>query len=92
MTRPSAKCKSLLSLLFEREMLKALLIDLSGTLHVAHEATPGAGAALQALRDAGVFVRFCSNTSKESSTYGLSHHKQYGGANTSVQNDRSSLK
>lgn len=47
--------------------VRALLVDLSGTLHVGDEATPGAAAALQALRQAGIAVRFVSNTSKESS-------------------------
>ncbi|KAG8792267.1 hypothetical protein FRC19_004595 [Serendipita sp. 401] len=47
--------------------IKALLIDLSGTLHVGSEPIKGAVAAIQKLRQAKVPFRFCSNTSKESS-------------------------
>lgn len=47
-------------------MLRALLIDLSGTLHVGTQATPGAALAITRLREAGVHLRFASNTSKES--------------------------
>ncbi|VDB91031.1 unnamed protein product [Peniophora sp. CBMAI 1063] len=49
-----------------RPPLRALLIDLSGTLHVGNEATPGAVHALGRLRAANIPFRFCSNTSKES--------------------------
>ena len=51
--------------------LKALLIDLSGTLHVGNQPTPGAAEALKRLRDSGLPLRFISNTTKESrmSTY-----------------------
>ncbi|GAA6060105.1 hypothetical protein JCM10212_003513 [Sporobolomyces blumeae] len=45
---------------------KALLIDLSGTLHVGSQPTPNARDALRRLRDAGIVLRFVSNTSKES--------------------------
>ncbi|GAA6000097.1 hypothetical protein JCM10207_006050 [Rhodosporidiobolus poonsookiae] len=45
---------------------RALLIDLSGTLHVGDTATPGAATALRRLREANVALRFVSNTSKES--------------------------
>ena len=47
-------------------MIRALLIDLSGTLHIGSDPTPSAVKALQRLRDAGIPFRFCSNTSKES--------------------------
>lgn len=47
--------------------LRALLIDLSGTLHVSDTATPGAAAAIRRLREAGIALRWVSNTSKESS-------------------------
>ncbi|KAL1732915.1 HAD-like domain-containing protein [Schizophyllum commune] len=47
-------------------MIRALLIDLSGTLHIGSNPTPSAVKALQRLRDAGIPFRFCSNTSKES--------------------------
>ncbi|GAA5967250.1 hypothetical protein JCM3765_001748 [Sporobolomyces pararoseus] len=46
--------------------LRALLIDLSGTLHVDSTATPDAKVALERLRAAKVPLRFVSNTSKES--------------------------
>lgn len=49
-----------------RPKLRALLIDLSGTLHIGDQATPGAAEALRRARDAGLAIRFCSNTSKES--------------------------
>lgn len=43
-----------------------VLIDLSGTLHVDNQPIPGAVHALQRLRDAGLEVRFVTNTTKES--------------------------
>lgn len=46
--------------------IKALLIDLSGTLHIESTPLPGAVRALQRLRASGIPFRFCSNTSKES--------------------------
>ena len=49
-----------------RPQLRALLIDLSGTLHVGNDPTPGAVHALARLRAAKIPFRFCSNTSKES--------------------------
>ncbi|KII86810.1 hypothetical protein PLICRDRAFT_269577 [Plicaturopsis crispa FD-325 SS-3] len=51
----------------KRPPLRALLIDLSGTLHVGSTATPNAVSALARLRTAVPF-RFCSNTSKESTS------------------------
>lgn len=48
-----------------RPPIKALLINLSGTLHVGSSPTPGAVDALAQLRAAHVPFRFCSNTSKE---------------------------
>jgi len=47
-------------------LIRAILIDLSGTLHIGNTPTPGAVEALQRLRHAAVPFRFCSNTSKES--------------------------
>lgn len=47
-------------------MLRAVLIDLSGTLHIAHRALPGAVEAVRRLRRAGLQVRFVSNTSSRS--------------------------
>jgi len=46
--------------------IRALLIDISGTLLVGTKPTPGAAAALARLRDSQVSFRLCSNTSKES--------------------------
>ncbi|KAG8752832.1 hypothetical protein FRC12_011777 [Ceratobasidium sp. 428] len=48
--------------------VRALLIDLSGTIHIGKEALPGAVQALERLRQARIPVRFCSNTSKESTS------------------------
>uniref|UniRef100_A0AAQ6A7C9 Haloacid dehalogenase-like hydrolase domain-containing protein 2 n=1 Tax=Amphiprion ocellaris TaxID=80972 RepID=A0AAQ6A7C9_AMPOC len=49
-----------------RRALKAVLIDLSGTLHVEDMAVPGAQEALNRLRQASVAVKFVTNTTKES--------------------------
>lgn len=49
-----------------RRVLKAVLVDLSGTLHVEDAAVPGAQEALKRLRAASVTVRFVTNTTKES--------------------------
>lgn len=46
--------------------IRALMIDLSGTVHVGDSPTPGAAQAIRRLREAGVPLRFVSNTSKES--------------------------
>ena len=48
-----------------RPPLCALLIDLSGTLHVGSAPTPGAVRALARLRAAALPLRLCSNASKE---------------------------
>ncbi|GAA5839256.1 hypothetical protein JCM11251_006020 [Rhodosporidiobolus azoricus] len=45
--------------------IRALLVDLSGNLHVDATPTPGVAAAVRRLRKAGVVLRFVSNTSKE---------------------------
>ncbi|KZT62386.1 hypothetical protein CALCODRAFT_446211, partial [Calocera cornea HHB12733] len=58
--------------------IKALLIDLSGTLHVGDEPTPRAADALDRLRTAGVPFRLCSNTTKESETDLLERLKRIG--------------
>lgn len=49
-----------------RPPIRAFLIDLSGTLHIGHQPTPNAVEALERLRKSGIPLRFCSNTSKES--------------------------
>ncbi|KAL2099909.1 hypothetical protein ACEWY4_004303 [Coilia grayii] len=48
-----------------RRALKAVLIDLSGTLHIEDAAVPGAQEALARLRSASVAVKFVTNTTKE---------------------------
>ncbi|XP_055717377.1 haloacid dehalogenase-like hydrolase domain-containing protein 2 isoform X2 [Salvelinus fontinalis] len=48
-----------------RRALKAVLIDLSGTLHVEDTAVPGAQEALKRLRQSSVAVKFVTNTTKE---------------------------
>ncbi|WVQ74561.1 TIGR01458 family HAD hydrolase [Cryptococcus sp. DSM 104548] len=47
--------------------LKALLIDLNGTLHIGSDPTPSAVQALARLRKARIPFIFCSNSTKESS-------------------------
>lgn len=47
--------------------IRALLIDISGTLLVGSSPTPGAVQALAKLRAVHIPFRLCSNTSKESS-------------------------
>ncbi|XP_044520786.1 haloacid dehalogenase-like hydrolase domain-containing protein 2 [Gracilinanus agilis] len=49
-----------------RHVLKAVLVDLSGTLHIEDAAVPGAQKALKRLRAAPVTIRFVTNTTKES--------------------------
>lgn len=49
-----------------RPPISALLIDVSGNLHVGSKPTPGAIGALQRLISLGFPFRLCSNTSKES--------------------------
>lgn len=51
-----------------RRALKAVLVDLSGTLHVEDLAVPGAQEALKRLRHAPVSIRFVTNTTKECKT------------------------
>ena len=43
----------------------AVLIDLSGTLHVSHAEIPGSVDALRRLREAGLPVRFVTNTTTQ---------------------------
>ncbi|XP_045464402.1 haloacid dehalogenase-like hydrolase domain-containing protein 2 [Harmonia axyridis] len=47
-------------------MLRAVLIDLSGTLHIENQAIPGAIDALHKLLATGIRVKFVTNTTKES--------------------------
>ncbi|RNA24446.1 haloacid dehalogenase-like hydrolase domain-containing 2 [Brachionus plicatilis] len=47
--------------------IKAVLIDLSGTLHIEDEEIPGSVQALETLRNCGKFnIKFVTNTTKES--------------------------
>ncbi|KAH8107460.1 hypothetical protein DFH11DRAFT_1732285 [Phellopilus nigrolimitatus] len=48
-----------------RPAIRALLINLSGTLHIASAPTTVAAAAVSRAWQAGFAVRFCSNTSQE---------------------------
>ncbi|KAF7984297.1 hypothetical protein HWV62_15263 [Athelia sp. TMB] len=62
-----------------RPAIRALLIDLSGTLHIGSSPTPRAVAALQRLRSSRhIPFRFCSNTSKESTRDVISRLKSIG--------------
>ncbi|KAF5897934.1 katanin p60 ATPase-containing subunit A-like 2 isoform X2, partial [Clarias magur] len=54
-----------LQVMASRRALKAVLIDLSGTLHIEDVAVPGAQEALARLRRAPVAVKFVTNTTKE---------------------------
>uniref|UniRef100_A0A1B6KZY8 Uncharacterized protein n=1 Tax=Graphocephala atropunctata TaxID=36148 RepID=A0A1B6KZY8_9HEMI len=47
-------------------LLKTVLIDLSGTLHVGNEITPSAVEALEKLRQHNLKIKFVTNTTKES--------------------------
>mmetsp|Transcript_2135 Transcript_2135/g.3850 ORF Transcript_2135/g.3850 Transcript_2135/m.3850 type:complete len:295 (-) Transcript_2135:5092-5976(-) len=48
--------------------IRAVLIDLSGTIHIGNEAIPGARQALQRLRQSGRRLKFLTNTSTKSSS------------------------
>lgn len=48
-----------------RRVLKAVLIDLSGTLHIEDAAVQGAQEALTRLRGAPIAIKFVTNTTKE---------------------------
>eukprot|EP00192_Tetraselmis_astigmatica_P021426 CAMPEP_0117692164 /NCGR_PEP_ID=MMETSP0804-20121206/26161_1 /TAXON_ID=1074897 /ORGANISM="Tetraselmis astigmatica, Strain CCMP880" /LENGTH=262 /DNA_ID=CAMNT_0005505553 /DNA_START=108 /DNA_END=896 /DNA_ORIENTATION=+ len=48
-----------------RKAIKAVLIDISGTLEVGRKEIPGSAAALVRLREAGFPVRFCTNTTQD---------------------------
>mmetsp|Transcript_2198 Transcript_2198/g.4949 ORF Transcript_2198/g.4949 Transcript_2198/m.4949 type:complete len:276 (-) Transcript_2198:2070-2897(-) len=49
-------------------MIRGVLIDLSGTLHVGGKVIPGAVESLKRLRDAGKRVRFLTNTSTKATS------------------------
>lgn len=48
-------------------MIRGVLLDLSGTVHVGDQLLPGASEAIQRLRDIGCRLRFLTNTSTKSS-------------------------
>lgn len=50
-------------------MIRAVLIDLSGTLHIDNNAIPGAVEALNKLRQTDVSIKFVTNTTKESKNF-----------------------
>ncbi|XP_046401465.1 haloacid dehalogenase-like hydrolase domain-containing protein 2 [Ischnura elegans] len=58
--------------------LKAVLIDLSGTVHIENDIIPGSIAALERLQKAGLAVRFVTNTTKESRSLLLSRLTNMG--------------
>ncbi|GBG24794.1 Haloacid dehalogenase-like hydrolase domain-containing protein 2 [Hondaea fermentalgiana] len=60
------------------EKLRAVLVDLNGTLHVGDQVVGDAVAALQRLRASETPVRFVSNTSKESKQALLARVKRLG--------------
>lgn len=46
-------------------MIKGVLVDLSGTLHLGNRAIPGAVAAIRRLQEEGLPLRFVTNTSRK---------------------------
>ncbi|TMW49296.1 hypothetical protein DOY81_005596 [Sarcophaga bullata] len=58
--------------------IKAALIDLSGTLHVEDQPTQDAVNALKRLRESGLYIRFVTNTTKESRQTLLNRLKTIG--------------
>ncbi|XP_044746423.1 haloacid dehalogenase-like hydrolase domain-containing protein 2 isoform X2 [Coccinella septempunctata] len=50
-------------------MIRAILIDLSGTLHIENQVIPGAIDALNKLLVTGLKVKFVTNTTKESKNF-----------------------
>ena len=61
-----------------RPFIRALLIDISGNLHVGLNPTPRAVQAYDRLRSSNVPFRLCSNTSKESTATLISQLKHMG--------------
>ena len=51
-----------------KKPIRAVLIDLSGTIHVGNEAIPGAREALQRLRQNNIRLKFVTNTSTKSTS------------------------
>jgi HAD superfamily hydrolase (TIGR01450 family) len=61
-----------------RPFIRALLVDVSGNLHVGSNPTPHAVQAFDRLRSSNVPFRLCSNTSKESTATLISRLKLMG--------------
>lgn len=59
-------------------MIRGVLLDLSGTVHLGDRLLPGAAEAIQRLRDSGKRVRFLTNTSTKSSAALLSQLESFG--------------
>ncbi|KAF8918005.1 hypothetical protein BGZ52_013041, partial [Haplosporangium bisporale] len=64
--------------------IRGVLIDVSGTVHVADKAIPGAAKALDRLRASGIPFRFCTNTTQ---TSGESLAKKLRGLGFNVNRD-----
>lgn len=69
-----------------KKTIKGALIDLSGTIHVADNAIPGAAEACIKLQERGIRVRFLTNTSKTSSTSLLAQLRRIGFDERAVPN------
>ncbi len=59
-------------------MIRGVLLDLSGTVHLGDQVVPGAVEAIERLRDSGRRVRFLTNTSTKSSVALLQQLKSLG--------------
>jgi HAD superfamily hydrolase (TIGR01458 family) len=59
-------------------VVRALLVDLDGVLYVEDEPVPGAVDAVQAFRDAGVGLRFVTNTTQRSRAHTLEKLERLG--------------
>ncbi|XP_076438698.1 haloacid dehalogenase-like hydrolase domain-containing protein 2 [Babylonia areolata] len=66
MKRLLAEVGRVLEVKMEKETIKCVLVDLSGTLHIDDEEIPGSVKALERLRGSGVHLKFVTNTTKES--------------------------
>lgn len=62
----------------KRPFIKALLIDISGNLHIGSTPTPKAVEAIKHLREARIPFRLCSNASKESTAVLVSKLRAMG--------------
>ncbi|XP_044272827.1 haloacid dehalogenase-like hydrolase domain-containing protein 2 [Tribolium madens] len=59
-------------------MLRAVLIDLSGTLHIENQVIPGAVEALKKLFETNLTIKFVTNTTKESQNFLYTRLKNLG--------------